>query len=127
MPNQLTIKQIAPTLKIQGQMVTLSLADFSKLAEMIADYLIVDEKWYLEQYPDVKAAIEKRAFFSGTDHFRRHGFLEGRMSAPQSFDEAWYLATYPDVAEAVRDGLFKSGRDHFMTAGLFEGRMPSKS
>lgn len=38
-----------------------------------------DEQYYLEQYPDIKAAIKQKVFKSGYDHFMKHGASEGRL------------------------------------------------
>lgn len=37
-----------------------------------------DEAFYLETQPDVRAAVERRLFASGLEHFVRHGRAEGR-------------------------------------------------
>lgn len=37
-----------------------------------------DEQYYLEQYPDVKAAVVRKQFASGLDHYRIYGRQEGR-------------------------------------------------
>jgi hypothetical protein len=42
----------------------------------------VKEEWYLEQYPDIKKAIDRRDFKSGQEHFETNGFREGRMPHP---------------------------------------------
>ncbi len=126
MPTQLTLRQLAPSLKIDGGIVTLTLADFEKLARLAAERMVVDEKWYLERYPDVKAAIGRKELFFAAEHFRRHGFIEGRASSAQTVDPSWYIATYPDVDAAIRAGHFKSAQEHFDLAGLNEGRLPHK-
>jgi hypothetical protein len=87
--------------------------------------VIVDEVWYLSQYPDVKANIPGQ-FLSARDHFIRFGYQEGRVPIKPKFDEAWYLTTYPDIAEAVRSGRLKSGYDHFIEYGYGEGRKPNR-
>ena len=87
--------------------------------------VIVDEEWYLSQYPDVKEHIPGQ-FLSARDHFIRFGYQEGRVPIKPIFNEAWYLTTYPDIAEAVRSGRLKSGYDHFIESGYKEGRKPSR-
>lgn len=37
-----------------------------------------DEAWYLAAHPDVGAAVQRRQFASGLEHFARHGATEGR-------------------------------------------------
>lgn len=72
-----------------------------------------DREWYLDQYPDVRAA--------GADpfrHFVEHGFREGRE--PNGlFDSTWYLERNRDVAEAGFSAL-----EHYMLHGEREGRPP---
>lgn len=70
--------------------------------------IAVHERWYLSQYPDVKAGIRLGRVQSAVDHFIKFGYREGRVPSKPDVDEAWYLATYPDVAEAVRNGSVKS-------------------
>ena len=41
-----------------------------------------DEAWYLERYPDVRAAIQAELIPSGREHYRRHGRGEGRKPVP---------------------------------------------
>jgi MoaA/NifB/PqqE/SkfB family radical SAM enzyme len=43
---------------------------------------VVDEIWYLQAYPDVRAAIENGTFQSGSHHYRVHGSTEGRLPSP---------------------------------------------
>lgn len=48
-----------------------------------------DEQWYLETYPDVAAAVSAGAMASGRNHFRDHGFYEGRRGTrPDGESEA---------------------------------------
>ncbi len=78
--------------------------------------LLVDDDWYLEQYPDVKA--------SGMDpyqHFMRFGVKEGR-NPNAFFDTKWYLNEYLDVARAGKNPL-----SHYLKYGVREERDPSAS
>jgi hypothetical protein len=38
-----------------------------------------DEKWYLETYPDIAAAVESGEIPSAERHFRDIGYFEGRL------------------------------------------------
>jgi hypothetical protein len=87
---------------------------------------VVDEKWYLDRYPDVKAAIQAGKYKVGYEHFMQNGYREGRVPRNFNVDEAWYLATYPDVAEAIKSGRVKSAYDHFIQNGYGEGRKPNE-
>ena len=42
------------------------------------------EEYYMSNNPDVKSAVEKGEFVSGSQHFQMHGYQEGRVgySAP---------------------------------------------
>ena len=41
--------------------------------------ILVNEKWYLEAYPDVAEAMKGGIYKSGQAHFDLAGFREGRM------------------------------------------------
>ena len=77
---------------------------------------LVDSAWYLEHYPDVKAAgVDPRA------HFVKHGIKEGR-SPNAFFNTRWYLAEYPDVARSGKNPV-----KHYLKYGAKEGRDPSET
>ncbi|HEY9849321.1 MAG TPA: hypothetical protein V6D28_07670 [Leptolyngbyaceae cyanobacterium] len=88
-------------------------------------FIAFDEGFYLNNYPDVKAAVEAKIFSSGFEHFQLFGLLEKRSLTSPSFDEQFYLRRYVDVAEAVSEGLFSSALSHFLIHGLVEGRLPT--
>lgn len=79
------------------------------------------EQEYLQDNPDVAAAVASGVFKSGQQHWDLYGRAEGRAGS-QSFDEAYYLAHNPDVARAVAQGVYKSGFDHYAKAGQAEHR-----
>src|SRR5215831_12379144 len=82
--------------------------------ELIAASGLFDSDWYLEQYPDVRAA--------GIDplvHYLRHGAAEGR-DPNALFNSDWYLDRYPDVRAAGANALV-----HYLQHGAAEGRDPS--
>ncbi|WP_439493689.1 hypothetical protein [Bosea sp. (in: a-proteobacteria)] len=84
-----------------------------------------DENWYINQYPDVAALIQKGDLFSGKDHYCRTGYWEGRIPFEIVVDEPWYCVACPDVARAIKDGLVTSASAHYHGNGYFEGRQPS--
>jgi MoaA/NifB/PqqE/SkfB family radical SAM enzyme len=45
----------------------------------MAAEVVVDEEWYFEAYPDVRAAVEDGRFKSARHHYRTCGFLERRL------------------------------------------------
>ena len=74
---------------------------------------LFDTAWYLERYPDVRAA--------GIDplgHYVTYGWREGRQPCPL-FDPSWYRAEYPDVAASGSEPLL-----HYLRQGWREGRSP---
>lgn len=79
--------------------------------------------WYVQQNPDVAAAIEAGASFSAFEHFSLYGRAEGRSASPL-FDAQHYLANNPDVAAAVAQGTIRAW-DHFELFGGDEGRSPT--
>jgi hypothetical protein len=84
----------------------------------------VDEKWYLEQYPDIAAAIEQGIVTSAQEHFVNDGYFEGRRPFPIRVNERWYLMNNTGVADYVRQGRLVSGQQHFDENGYDEGRLP---
>ena len=83
-----------------------------------------NEALYLAVNPDVAAAIARKEFASGRDHYERAGRAEGRAGAmvPNNWNETQYLAIHPDVAAEVRRGTFFNGYHHYLVAGKAEGR-----
>ncbi|MBE7386003.1 MAG: trypsin-like serine protease [Leptolyngbya sp. SIO1E4] len=87
---------------------------------------LFDETFYLNQNPDVAAAVNGGIFASGYAHFVALGLAEGRNPSIL-YDEAFYLSSHRDVAQAVNMGFFASGLDHFLQRGHEEGRDPSSA
>lgn len=85
---------------------------------------LYDESYYLNQYPDIRAAVSDGGYASGYEHYSQYGVYEGRD--PSSlYNEAYYLSEYPDVAATVSNGDIASGFLHYTYFGQFEGRNPS--
>lgn len=84
-----------------------------------------DEALYLAVNPDVAAAISRKEFKSGREHYELAGRAEHRLgdSVPADWDEAGYLEVHPDVANAVALRQFLSGYHHYLAAGRVEGRL----
>ncbi|MGE4369598.1 MAG: hypothetical protein AB7E12_07960 [Burkholderiaceae bacterium] len=85
--------------------------------------LSFNANWYLQQNPDVAAAIQAGAPFNAFEHFQLYGRADGRSASPV-FDAQEYLRNNPDVAEAVAQGLITAW-DHFELFGGAEGRSPT--
>lgn len=84
-----------------------------------------NEALYLAVNPDVAAAVGRKEFKSGREHWELAGRTERRegAGAPADWDEAGYLQAHPDVALAVARGAFVSGYHHYLAAGRAEGRL----
>jgi hypothetical protein len=83
-----------------------------------------NEKLYLAVNPDVAAAVSRKEFKSGREHWELAGRAERRQGGtiPDNWDEAGYLQVHPDVAAAVSRGAFLSGYHHYLAAGRTEER-----
>jgi hypothetical protein len=75
-----------------------------------------DAGWYLETYPDVRAAGAEPA-----EHYAVHGWKEGRDPGP-GFDTLFYLDQNQDVKASGMNPLW-----HFLEFGQQEGRSPKAS
>ena len=81
--------------------------------------LSFDSSYYLEQYPDVKAAVDAGTIESAEAHWEQYGAEEGR-NPNAVFNTEEYLAANPDVAASGMNPL-----THFIEYGAAEGRAPS--
>ena len=84
-----------------------------------------NEKLYLAVNPDVAAAVRRKDFKSGREHYELAGRAERRLGAtiPPEWDEAGYLQAQPDVAYFSSLGNFVNGYHHYLAAGRAEGRL----
>ncbi|HAX80701.1 MAG TPA: hypothetical protein DCY88_33915, partial [Cyanobacteria bacterium UBA11372] len=82
---------------------------------------LFDPDYYLEEYSDVKAAVDNKVFSSAFEHFTKYGYAEGRN--PNGLFATDYLNHNPDVKDAVSKGVFRSGYEHFRLFGIKEGRL----
>jgi lipopolysaccharide biosynthesis protein len=80
-------------------------------ARLVASSPLFDRNWYLERYPDVRAAGVDPAL-----HYVAQGAAGYRDPGP-CFDAAWYLAYYSDVAASGANPLV-----HYLRHGAKEGR-----
>jgi hypothetical protein len=82
-----------------------------------------DEKWYVEQYPDVAEAIAAGEFPSARDHYMRFGYFEGRLPGLNGFDAEIYCRLYPDLEHILLEpGSDGKAKAHFVDYGYREGR-----
>jgi hypothetical protein len=86
----------------------------------------LDEDWYLDHNPDVRAAVEAGQIANAKQHFIERGYFEDRLPFAIEVDRTFYFETYPDVWAAHQRGDLNSAQDHFMETGYREGRQPSK-
>jgi hypothetical protein len=87
---------------------------------------LFDERFYLETYPDIAAAIRGKKVKSALDHYLDTGYYENRMPRKLIVDERYYLQENPDVAAAIKKGRLKNAQEHFNQGGFMEGRLPFK-
>jgi hypothetical protein len=104
--------------------VTISYERLLELIRHLLSQVVVDEEWYLAQYPDVAEAIAQGKTTSATQHFIDNGYFENRLPFLISVNERWYFTNYPDVAASVRKGAEPSAQAHFIRSGYREGRLP---
>jgi len=106
-----------------------ALMRFYYLENLMSKFLAsvpVDETWYLAQYPDLRDAHERGTLnLSPGEHYRRRGYLEGRLPFAPLVDEEAYKAKYPDVANDIKEGKLQSAYEHFVHCGYREDRDPT--
>ncbi len=121
------IKRSVEMSTAKGQLIaTASYENLLMMIKLLLSSVEVNEKWYLELYPDVADAIAKGTIASAKQHFIDNGYFEGRIPFPMPVDEAWYKNEYPDVAERIRNGSEVSAQAHFVRDGYKEGRLPAR-
>jgi hypothetical protein len=96
------------------------------LAGAIQNKGVFDERFYLENYPDIAVAVRSRKIKNGLEHYLETGYFENRMPRKLIVDERYYLQENLDVADAIKKGQVKSAQEHFEHAGFNEGRLPYK-
>jgi hypothetical protein len=82
---------------------------------------LFDEHYYLQQNPDVAAAVNAGIIATGYDHYIEYGQYEGRSPNPY-WNESWYLQENPDVAAAVQNHTVSSGFMQYYLYGQYENR-----
>jgi hypothetical protein len=84
-----------------------------------------NEALYLAVNPDVAAAVARKEFASGREHYERIGRTQHRDggSVPADWDEIGYRQVNPDVAHAIAGGWFLSGYHQYLMAGRSQGRL----
>jgi hypothetical protein len=119
------LKSLLTISNVKGELMVS--CSYENLVQMLRQMIIgveVDERRYLDRYPDIADAIEKGLVKSPRLHFVNDGYFEGRMPFPIYVDERYYLAQNSGVADYVRKGMLESGQQHFDENGYQEGRLP---
>jgi Phytanoyl-CoA dioxygenase (PhyH) len=82
-----------------------------------------DERWYLDRYPDVAAAIADGAFWSGWQHFATVGAAEGR-EGHVVVDVDWYVRSYPQLGGEIDVNDPTQVAEHYHRVGRHRGYLP---
>lgn len=98
----------------EPQPFSLNMGKANEICSAIRATGLFDEGWYLQAYPDVKAAG-----LDPLEHYIEHGAFEGRWASPL-FHSDYYLNRYHDVQHARVNPLI-----HYIEHGENEGRRPS--
>jgi hypothetical protein len=96
------------------------------LVGAIQNKAVFDERFYLDNYPDIVAAVRSRKIKNGLEHYLETGYFENRVPSKLIVDERYYLQENPDVANAIRKGKVNNAQEHFEHTGFNEGRLPYK-
>jgi hypothetical protein len=96
----------------------------SQTLSSVDDPLVFDARFYLDRYPDLKAAYGTN-YQAATQHWLTQGLpVEGRAGSAV-FDARFYLDKYPDLKAAYGTN-YQAATQHWLTQGLpVEGRAGS--
>jgi 2',3'-cyclic-nucleotide 2'-phosphodiesterase (5'-nucleotidase family) len=86
--------------------------------------VLFNSEFYLQQYADVRQAVNDGKISSAFQHFRQFGQFENREPS-RLFNANFYLQRYPDVRQAIAEGKIRSAFQHFIEIGQFQNRQPS--
>lgn len=106
-----------------SDLVEVSRSGLVELLQRLISVSAFDEHYYLEDNPDVAAAVEAGRFRSGFHHYLCFGYLEGRFPGFMEFDSEAYIEANPDLT-SFRSSyeMEKLAREHFIQFGFKEGR-----
>lgn len=105
-----------------GKSVSIPSEFFKALMRCVIAQGFFDERWYLETYPDVEAAIQNGKISNALEHYTTAGYYEDRSPGPCFVDRNWYERYYGDLSRALNDGTIADSAEHFHQTGYFEGR-----
>src|ERR1700748_1329668 len=87
------LKSFLTISNVKGElMVSCSYENLLQMLRRVIAGIKVDERWYLERYPDIADAVDKGLVQSARLHFVNDGFFEGRLPFPIHVDERYYLS-----------------------------------
>lgn len=86
-----------------------------------------DEQAYLDNYDDVRAALQDGSIESAWWHYANHGLQEGRraFTREQDVDQRFYLKAYPLAKQEIDSGLATDAGDHYRRYGRARGYLPA--
>lgn len=84
---------------------------------------LFSEEDYLQEHPDVAAAVKDGWFASGYEHFCRHGLREGRFPGYRGFSHKRYFRKNPELNAMSFGDRSSFARIHFYAVG-FPKRWP---
>jgi len=87
-----------------------------------ADVKTFDAAYYLERYPDLRAAFGKN-HNAASNHWKRYGLKEGRQSSSE-FNVKFYLDSYVYLQNAFGSRNYPAALNHWNQYGKYEGRIP---
>ncbi len=86
--------------------------------------VLFNNDFYLQQYSDVRQAVNEGKIKSPLQHFINFGQFENRDPSPL-FNTNFYLQRHADVRQAIAEGKFRSAFQHFIEIGQFQNLQPS--
>lgn len=89
-------------------------------AQDIYDSRVFNALYYLDHYPDLKAAFGKD-IAQARNHWHAYGINEGRR-ASSDFDPQYYMSQYPDLQNAFGSTNYRQAISHWLISGINEKR-----
>jgi hypothetical protein len=86
-----------------------------------------DERFYLDNNPDVAAAVTAGRLASGLQHYERVGHKEHRKARFGDFQPQFYYYSYPMARQDIASGKASDLFDHYNRIGRHRGYLPNPS
>ncbi|TWB21651.1 hypothetical protein [Nitrospirillum bahiense] len=127
-PSIVAIEEALNSIHVNGRIrVSISQEQLRLLLGQLLDFVMVDEAWYLNQYPQARESVARGEYPSAKEHFHADGYFKGYLPYPVAVDEEWYKSQYRDIQMAVEAGNLASLQQHFASHGYREGRFPNST